>query len=667
MSKTTFNFRKFFKKNFFNRKVSPDKLASPFFHTWNETYFSEPKKGLLVVDFLPGEDFFDDIIPIGTTRTWLDLITNFLGMPFFSFAGRHEKKQAFLADFLGWDTDKFLLGINILRALFFLPLNLILIIPRLVLNLLKLVTEFIPSLLRNLTNHWINHLINLVKPSSRTHWFLKIFIAVPLIVLFPLHFIFKLVHLIGRAATSPHKSLYAAWTAGEDLAGDGVLGKIISAFFCLISLAITVMAYLIVFPIAIKLAVTYLPSAIVSGIQSVLHFFSPLSKLGAPLSVITNPIFQAMGTFFVKAGSSVVLGIAVVVGVAAGPLVVLLDKALNKLDEGLAIFSASYRKPAQKVEKQPVVKGAKVDKQQQQREQQRQQQQPPKQIKPTKERISASNSIPTADLTFGQELGKGGWGKVFKGVYRHKNKDHVVAIKQPLSKVPLDNKDFQREVAVMSKLKSPHIVRFYGICREKVAIVMEFMSKGNLYDALRKNAGFTKEILYKFGLSIAKGMAYLHGNNIIHADLKTLNVLLDEDLNAKITDFGLSKVKESTAYSSATLVAPDQELRGTIRWMAPELFEATGKTTKATDVFSYGVTVWEIWAKKVPFEKKLNNAQIPMAISRGDRESIPIGTPSSVERAISTCWRQRPEDRPTIDVVVERLENESQKEFGYRL
>lgn len=304
----------FCEKNLFDPHFNVNGFEDAFLETWNEVYFNN---GIEKLD--------------ASAKSWSDLITSFLGMPFFK--GDVNWKTC-CKDFFGWDEQKYLLPINIVRAFFFGVLNLLFIVPRLILNIAKLLTEFVPLFLKIGVNDWTNRLINLLRPGSPYTWFSKIFIALPLVVLFPLYIVFKLAHIVGRAITSPHKNLYAAWQAGQELAGNGILGKIISGFFCLIGLALTTLAYLILFPIAIKLIMTYAPTVISSAIQTVLNFLAPLSDFGAALGTVTTPIFQFVGGFS-AIGTPVINGLAGVIGLTAGPFVVLLDK----VDEELAKFS----------------------------------------------------------------------------------------------------------------------------------------------------------------------------------------------------------------------------------------------------------------------------------------------------------------------------------------
>src|SRR5262249_41445266 len=150
---------------------------------------------------------------------------------------------------------------------------------------------------------------------------------------------------------------------------------------------------------------------------------------------------------------------------------------------------------------------------------------------------------------------------------------------------------------------------------------------------------------YQIGLDISMGVAYLHSQGIIHADLKSLNVLLDVLFRAKISDFGLSKLKLTT--SASTVVGPSGN-GGSIRWMAPELFtEEVATTTKPSDVYSYGIILWELGARHLPFLNKApKDIQVPRLLEKGMIEDIATDTPPTMAKLISRCWDRRTDQRP---------------------
>ncbi len=270
--------------------------------------------------------------------------------------------------------------------------------------------------------------------------------------------------------------------------------------------------------------------------------------------------------------------------------------------------------------------------------------------------ITTSFIINFADLKIDKELGRGGFGVVHQGTWRF----NPVAIKQLLVANPTADslEEFKAETQIMAKLRSPNIVQFYGAClgNPQYCIVMEYMPKGSLFNVLHSKENLAWETRYRLITEIACGVAFLHAENIFHRDLKSLNVLLDENSHAKLTDFGLSKIKNETKTTTKGGSA------GTPAWMAPELFERKAIYTQKSDVYSLGITFWEVAARKIPFADAHNPSVIPTWVMRGDREDIPKDCPPKLASLIKFCWDGDQAKRPTAARVVEFLRSD-EKEF----
>ncbi|KAL6201309.1 hypothetical protein ACLB2K_025023 [Fragaria x ananassa] len=190
------------------------------------------------------------------------------------------------------------------------------------------------------------------------------------------------------------------------------------------------------------------------------------------------------------------------------------------------------------------------------------------------------------------KIGEGGFGPVYKGILLDGT---IIAVKQLSSKSKQGNREFVNEIGMISCLRHPNLVRLYGCCIEanQLLLVYEYLENNSLARALY---GPEDDLLnldwptrHKICLDIAKGLAYLHEESavkVVHRDLKTTNVLLDQDLNAKISDFGLARLDEEEKTHISTKVA------GTIGYMAPE-YALWGCLTYKADVYSFGVVALE--------------------------------------------------------------------------
>ena len=263
-----------------------------------------------------------------------------------------------------------------------------------------------------------------------------------------------------------------------------------------------------------------------------------------------------------------------------------------------------------------------------------------------------SMEVSYSALTFEEEKGRGGFGIVWRGKWQRT----VVAIKELLAKsfTPEALTEFTQEAQLMSQLRHPNIVTFYKICSEpnRYCIVMEYCDRGSLYHWLRTPEAMSWPERMRISVEFATGLQFLHENNVLHRDLKSHNVLLDRNLTAKISDFGLSKVKTETS-SQVT-----QGMKGTLRWNPPELVKGEVEHhSDKTDMYSFGMTLWEMASGKIPYASQANEMIVGMWISQGKKETIPVGTPSSLAQLIGLCWEDRSK-RPTAREAMEMLESD---------
>ncbi|CAL0331946.1 unnamed protein product [Lupinus luteus] len=201
--------------------------------------------------------------------------------------------------------------------------------------------------------------------------------------------------------------------------------------------------------------------------------------------------------------------------------------------------------------------------------------------------------IDTNHLIYANRVGSGSFGDLYRGTYC--SQDVAIKVLKP-ERISTDMlKEFAQEVYIMRKIRHKNVVQFIGACTRppNLCIVTEFMSRGSLYDYLHKQRGvFKLQSLLKIAIDVSKGMNYLHQNNIIHRDLKTANLLMDENELVKVADFGVARVQTQSGVMTAET--------GTYRWMAPEVIEHKPYGQKA-DVFSFGISLWELLTGELPY------------------------------------------------------------------
>ncbi|KAG8367236.1 hypothetical protein BUALT_Bualt16G0051600 [Buddleja alternifolia] len=277
---------------------------------------------------------------------------------------------------------------------------------------------------------------------------------------------------------------------------------------------------------------------------------------------------------------------------------------------------------------------------------------------------------------FREKLGQGGYGSVYKGKLRS---GHDVAIKV-LSKPKGNGQDFINEVATIGRIHHVNVVKLVGYCaeRSKCALVYDFMAKGSLEKYIfsqEKSNSLTWERKYDIAIGVARGIEYLHrGCNvqILHFDIKPHNILLDDNFNPKISDFGLAKFY-STEHNTVTLTAA----RGTIGYVAPELINRSiGSVSYKADVYSFGMLLIEMVGLKrdIVGDDDKSSQYFPDWIydRLNQGEDIEIGIyyengdefVKKISRKMMIvglwCIRMSPNDRPSMGEVVKMLESENE-------
>jgi len=261
--------------------------------------------------------------------------------------------------------------------------------------------------------------------------------------------------------------------------------------------------------------------------------------------------------------------------------------------------------------------------------------------------------IDKADLEIGSELGRGAFGVVYKCQWR--STDCVVKFLNVNQSNEAAISAFLREVHNVKNLRNhTNICSIFGVCADPVGIVMEYVHGGSLLNCIANGKiVLTPQKVVKFAKDIASGMQHLHAENIIHLDLACRNLLVtfgeNDNQTIKITDFGLSRIIESDSYKASSDAAFP------VRWTAPETL-ILGIISRASDVWSFAITVWEMIERKIPYFN-VPSGQIAEFVSSGKRLPRPtkVEIPDELWDLMQQCWNQFADQRPSFTEICKEL------------
>jgi len=270
----------------------------------------------------------------------------------------------------------------------------------------------------------------------------------------------------------------------------------------------------------------------------------------------------------------------------------------------------------------------------------------------------SSWTLDADEISFLDKIGEGIAAKVYKGIWRNQE----VAIKI-LKNAPDSQEltEFKKELEIMSSLRSPFIVYFFGmVLRPKVCMLMEYCGRKSLYHVMvAKGAELGWDRVFSFSIGAVRGINSLHNWSppILHRDLKSLNLLITENWAIKIADFGLSRFHTGDLSTLA-------KVRGTYAYCAPEVYFGQQYTTKS-DIYSMGIVLWELVARCIrgryerPFAEHRHiqyDFQIIIQAARENlRPTIPPTCPEGLASAIRQCIEPNPEARPSGLQLLELL------------
>ena len=251
----------------------------------------------------------------------------------------------------------------------------------------------------------------------------------------------------------------------------------------------------------------------------------------------------------------------------------------------------------------------------------------------TKNILHFVNKISFNSLGLGKKIGQGGFSEIYESQWLGIPVAVKVIFDPKITEELLE--EFNNEIEKLFILRHPYIIQLYGITdkekSQKLAVITELAPKGSLFDFKNK---ITKQLICT--------MAYIHSRGYVHRDLKTQNILLDKNLDIKLCDFGLTKLKSELNSGSG-------QFAGTPCYMAPELFDRKFYDDKI-DVFAFGTVLWEIYTQKIPYAN-CDAMEIKQKVTKGEELYCSSIVPKQIANLIQKCRCVKASDRPSFEEI----------------
>uniref|UniRef100_A0A3P8SQN7 receptor protein-tyrosine kinase n=1 Tax=Amphiprion percula TaxID=161767 RepID=A0A3P8SQN7_AMPPE len=270
--------------------------------------------------------------------------------------------------------------------------------------------------------------------------------------------------------------------------------------------------------------------------------------------------------------------------------------------------------------------------------------------------LKFATEIHPSHITKQKVIGAGEFGEVYRGILKVPGRKEVAVAIKTLKPgyTEKQRQDFLSEASIMGQFSHQNIIRLEGVVTKfkHAMIVTEYMENGALDRYLRDHDGeFSSFQLVGMLRGIAAGMKYLSDMSYVHRDLAARNILVNNTLECKVSDFGLSRVLEDDPEGTYTTSGG----KIPIRWTAPEAI-AYRKFTSASDVWSFGIVMWEVMAFGERPYWDMSNHEVMKAINEAFRLPAPMDCPSAVYQLMLQCWLQDRSKRPRFGDIVSLLD-----------
>lgn len=265
--------------------------------------------------------------------------------------------------------------------------------------------------------------------------------------------------------------------------------------------------------------------------------------------------------------------------------------------------------------------------------------------------------VDRSDIDLGREIGKDEFGSVYAGTFYPKNGNKTPVSIKILSDITNreSHLQFMTEFSLLMKINHPFIVKLIGVVVDQPQMILqEYCQKGTLLQYLRKNDRHITETEIKlWAYQVAAGMNYLGTKKVIHRNLAARNIHLQNSQQIKICDFALAKL----LYKDQDMYVSRQTVKFPSKWFAPESIKHREFSSKS-DVFSYGVLLWEMYTfGKEPWGEKVTGQQAMEKLEQGQKLPIPSTCPDEAYDQMIACWSLDPTERPTFNELMNFFDN----------